>query len=695
MLLRKLTCIFILATIFLAGTQAFAVNKAAHRADFVSAGSEWAMERSDYSRSVFNEVPVSFGKRFGGQWMVRKYGPTGDFISMWGEGIQYGQSVMNDDSAAQYAAAAFLESNSSLLPRGILFEDLEPLANVYADDTRYVSFRQTIRGIPVLKASAYVIFKHGRLVMFGLRLLPVEKEINIAPRLDLADAERIAADKLLSRSGVKAVSRGGELVVFPLVLQDNVTYRLAYAVKLNAGPEGSFSSYVDADDGALLAMRDERVFLNGTANIRHYQRNPSSSLVNDAASGVKVTTGSATGYISESGQFDVLGSSSFDLSLSGRYITIYNQAGSAITENVTGWSNGQTYNWSESTEYNLAQINAYAFVEKVRQYAYLMNQNVGWLTDNITTYVNTNDVCNAFFDPETGEMNFYRAGEYSGYECNNTALVADVVYHEFGHGFHWYSSVAGVGSFDAAVSEGLADFTSACITGDSRMAPYFYTSGEHLRDIEPDKVWPDDAAEDEHVTGLIMGGALWDMRKALRAALGGTQGDSEVRRIHAGIARTAQGMESTYEAALLADDDNGNLADGTPHFCLIYGAFSAHGLVGENTATLFVEHQPVTNYANPGHGIPISADVSAANLECSESAVGSVKVKYSLNGGSSWSSVNMSASGTHYTAAIPEQPYGTLILYRIEVQDSSTGNVIVKPGNPAAPYYYLYVGGLT
>ena len=102
-------------------------------------------------------------------------------------------------------------------------------------------------------------------------------------------------------------------------------------------------------------------------------------------------------------------------------------------------------------------------------------------------------------------------------QCENTGRLADVVYHEFGHSLHAHSIIDGVGAFDGALSEGLADYLAATITGDPGMGRGFFYDEGPLRHIDPpdmEHVWPRDVGE-IHYTGLIFAGAMWDLRKLL------------------------------------------------------------------------------------------------------------------------------------------------------------------------------------
>src|SRR5690606_30853265 len=91
--------------------------------------------------------------------------------------------------------------------------------------------------------------------------------------------------------------------------------------------------------------------------------------------------------------------------------------------------------------------------------------------------------------------------------------------------------------------------------------------------------WPEDRGE-VHDEGRIIGGALWDLRVALSEALGPAEGVALTDRIWYEATRRAVDIPSMYPEALLVDDDDGDLSNGTPHSCIIDQVFYAHGLVG-------------------------------------------------------------------------------------------------------------------
>ncbi len=694
---NKFNFVLLLVALVFASNNLFAFTKSDKRIEFVPQGTAWIAGHSSmvYPASV-SEPAATFKSRNGSDWKIKSYGPLANFKRVWGAGVPVGSKSMTDAKTANAASIDFWRFNKELLPTGIKVSDLELRANAYSDDMRVVSHTQTIQGLPVLGTNLFVAIKNNRIALAGSQCF-APQNIQTTNLQGLDGAQKTALSELAER-GIKATVADAFPAIFPMILSDSYKLVTVNVVKMSTKGSGSWTAYIHAVKGTLLALRDERLFLSAKLRIKHHDRNPAGISGSSKASFVEVKTDMQTVNADVGGQFTAPASNaSIDVSLKGKYTSIDNLSGDDSLKHIDGIVEGNSYTWEESSETGLAQLDAYAFIENVRQYLRSFTDDLDWLEAGIVAHVNENDVCNAYFDPQTNAMTFFKSGPYpNGGTCNNTAMLADVVYHEFGHGYHFNSSInLGSGLFDESVSEGFADFTAACITNDHHMAPYFFTEGGFLRDLEPDAIWPDDVAEDPHVTGLITGSTLWDLRKALRETLGNDAGDAAVQKIHRGMVRTAGDTATIYESALLADDDNGNISDGTPHFCTIYTVFGQHGLTEDFQGILGIKHEPITNYANPGHDIPVAAEIVFPQNECSQSSVGDVKLIYSSNGGDSWETLSMSSlDETHFATDIPSVEYGTSIRYRIEAEEVTTGKIVTKPDNPAEPFYYLYVGGL-
>jgi hypothetical protein len=690
----------IAACIAFAGS-ALAFGGGARRIEYVPPGTGFIAGHGDKSFAVeARAASPDFVARHGGRWFERRGGPTGDFRRIWGEGTPVAPAAMADGLAALAAAEAFWLENEDLLPAGVRAADLEPAVNSLFRGVRHVTHVQTVDGVPVLGTANFLALLAGRVLLIGVRSFPVIG-VEVVPRVE-ADAARKAALAYVASRGVPgAVAGTPGLALMPLTGDDSLELRLVWTVEVTAPGAFRFTAYVDARGGGQVALRDERLFVTGELRARHHDRHPGNDVIDSPLADLYIQTSSGEGSTDHLGQFTADGIATDVLAmLSGKYVNVTNVHGSNLVLDLVGLG-AEPYLWDlEGDEEGFAQIHGYHFVQAVRDHAHAIAPDLAWTMGvqqvNVNhTYIESPDqptACNAWFDGTS--LNTLMAGDLGyGYSCNNTAMIGDILYHEYGHAFHYQSVLLGSLTFDEAVSEGFADTTSVMLTMDPIIAPYFTTSGYAIRDLEPDKAWPQDAAEDPHATGLIVGGALWDLRKAYQDEFGFDAGNQVLDDLFAQVMRTTTDVPSLYEATLLADDDNGNLADGTPNFCMIYESYAPHGLTEGGLGRIVIDHEQLAEIAQPTQPVKIAADVFVAEEECN--TLGEVRVVYSLDGGGSWDSLAMSSGGGDaYEADLGVQAEGTEIFYRIEADELDSGDVISRPHNAAEPFYRTYVGPL-
>jgi len=665
------------------------------RVEFVPEGTQWIAGHGDASpHSFVVAAPGSFRASHGESWVQRKHGPNGTFRHFWGPGIPVGAAAVNDDDAARIAAEALWTEHADLLPAGVSPDDLQLWSNELAGDTRYVSHHQTVGGVPVLRAGTFVSIRSGRVTWLGVRCFP-RVAVDTTPGIE-GDVALATAVGALADLGVTGVEPGEpSLAIFPFVHTDRFEYRLIWTVELVGTVTGRWTAYVDADEDIVLALRDERVFLDATVEMEHHDRNPGGSIVSSAAPYLNIETDDGSGQTDGAGQFSAGGSStSLDLDIRGEYVRVDNLAGGEISAHFGGIGDGDVALWEwEDTEFEQAQLDGYRFMSDVRDFAYHLDPSVSISGERMLLNVNYDDSCNAWFD---GNITTLRYGTYHGnYDCNNTAMVADVVYHEYGHGFHFYSVIWGVGDYYGDVGEGFADTMSFLQTADPVISPYFMTNGWGIREVETDLVYPDDVVGEVHADGLIVGGAIWDLRTLLIEEFGEVDGQAIVEDIFTGMCKTSTDIPSTYIAALEADDDNGDLSDGTPHNCLINDAFGRHGLVDAAMDTINIAHTPIQGVIEAGEPIEVEIEATPSSPECFTGEIGDIRLVWSLDGGDSWESASMEAAGgDSYLGEIPAVPYGAQLRYRIEADDTESDSISSKPRNPADPGYYAYAGEL-
>ncbi|MBW2276559.1 MAG: hypothetical protein JRF63_03640, partial [Deltaproteobacteria bacterium] len=602
------------------------------RVELIPEGTEWILGHSgDQSRGLIAPLPAEFAALSGGgMWYQRLTGPHGGFRRIWGEGVAVDPAVTDDPQAALAVAERFWRENEYLLPTGVTAEQLVPFSNSSLSGVRIVGHHQTADGVPVLGTSNYVAFLAGRMVLIGARSLPV-RDFDGMPAISTEAAVQTGVAMLAAR-GVHAEPGDVELVVLPVVGNDAVALKLTYAVDLRAA-FGRWTAYVDAGSGEGFALRDERMFLDANVELRVHPRHPVNMLTDEPAAHLHLTAGSEDVTTDTDGAFSATGDPvDVTASMTGLYADVNNTSGSDISL-ATIIADGETYVWTDEAEFEQAQIDSYRAMNVVRDHIRELVDDLDWLDEQ--QIINTNvldmdgdtapDYCNAWTDFES--LNFLTAGGSWGGGCYNTAMNADIVIHEWGHVFHGYSVYQlGVGTYDGGVGEGFADTASVTMSHDNSIAPFFTVDGYSIRNVEPDKVWPYDQDADPHQTGLILAGALWDLRKILVSDYGSSAGHGMLDEIFVQVVRTTSTIPSLWEATLLADDDNGNLTDGTPNFCSIYAAYDQHGLISGAFGRVMIEHEPTYQVVEPTPPIPVEAEVYVIEEDCN--TLGDVRLVY-------------------------------------------------------------------
>ena len=612
----------------------------------------------------------------------------GHFFRLWGEGVDLGQSAMRDANSAQVAAENFWRNNQDLLPAGVSAADMRLTRNTESMGVRYVAYQQLLSGVPVIGTRNWLAISHGRAVIIGVHSLPAKK-FDATPSIVSNDAAQRAAKALQERGIANGTAQDPILSALPVVVDGVVDYRLVYEVELKTGA-GRWTAYIDAKKGDLFALKDERMWDNAAVHVMYNKdaKIPGQDRVAVPAPYLNLSIDGSSVTSDWNGEFPATGeSTSFSASVRGKYFNVVSSGGGGLTAEGTA-SPGNPYIWDDGEEESAqAQLDAYRSSSIVREHCKSWGaavDDLNLLDGNMRVNVNVNGSCNAFADGDT--INFY--GEAGG--CNNTASLAGVVYHEYGHNFHFAANVAGV---DGGVSEGLGDVLSQSITKLSVVGPYFFVGDpKGIRDPEINKVWPDDRGE-VHDEGLIIGGALWDLRKAYVAKYGYVDGHFRADLAFVSSARNMNRTDTGLEAALLADDDNGNLADGTPNSCIIEREYALHGLAESNDMPIEMAHTTVDS-AKPDEAITIEATVSVGNDDkCSK--IGNVRIFYAIGTPDAWEEVEMdNTSGDDYSAAIPAQPAGTTVYYRVEAVKELSGESVNFPANRAEPYYTIYIGEL-
>jgi hypothetical protein len=271
----------------------------------------------------------------------------------------------------------------------------------------------------------------------------------------------------------------------------------------------------------------------------------------------------------------------------------------------------------------------------------LIEQAKGWLPANtwlqnpLQSNLNITQTCNAFYQSATQSVNFYR----SGGGCRNTGEIAAIFDHEWGHGmddndtlgslsssseayadiasiYRLQSSCVAYGFFDnsSAGSCGLTADGTGRNANEARIGVHCALDCSGVRDTDWDKHadhTPDTPANHNcprcdagsgpcgrqvHCSAAPVRQAAWDLvaRDLVAAPFNLTsqqafvlgnklfyEGSGSITSWHGCTCPGTSdgcGAANGYMQWLAADDDNGNLTDGTPHMTALFNAYNRHAI---------------------------------------------------------------------------------------------------------------------
>ncbi len=300
--------------------------------------------------------------------------------------------------------------------------------------------------------------------------------------------------------------------------------------------------------------------------------------------------------------------------------------------------------------------------------------------------------CNAFYNGSS--INFFVGGD----DCVSLILVSDVIFHEYGHGINdnFYTS-QGANFINGGMNEGYADVWAYFVYEDPILGdghnPQLPDDFIRRYDQDP-KVYPQDLVGEVHADGEIIAGAWWDTFALLGNDMATTT--DLFRMAYTGLQATASnGNEGIAFLNVLidvleADDDDGNILNGTPNGAAISEGFAIHGITF--LATAEIDHDEIESIAgNEDVLIEAEIDFSTQFTDYLEG----VALNYRLSNSDVWTEVDMTDLGNNaYEAVIPEQPAGTIIGYYLGVKDIFGNLSAVTPigaavDDPTLPHYIL------
>ncbi len=577
-----------------------------------------------------------FRATHGQEWSVYLDRRSGAPLLVEGKGIPWPGAEGADVASLAASLRTFIAGSRSLL----LANDTELVLDDAAsgqlvDDVWQIVFGREIAGIPVAGERYVFTIGHGKLISFGT---PRWSRIGASPLpdLDAVEAqERLSAYMKLTAADAVTVVSQPSLEFIPLrssgpLPASALVWRTAIRIE---GEPGTWVARIDAKTGAIRSLVDDDRYVRVKGGVY-----PTSSdqicpdgceQPNYAMPYADVTLGAVAQTANSLGVFNCSPAGSIaKTTLAGPYVKVVDNCGpisqalSCAADLNLGVSPGTdcTVPAGASAGNTHAARSGFYHLNRIAEHARTWLPTVPWLTQQLTDNVNINQTCNAVWNGSA--VNFYKSGN----GCNNTGEIAGVFLHEWGHGLDQNDG----GGYDNP-SEAYADVVAIMATHVSCMGRGFRQFGNcggygdtclsctGVRDLDWDKhatrtpATPENfvatrcssgsgpCGRETHCEGYVGGQTMWDLAVRDLPASGLDQNSAwqladklwyKSRLGSGGNAYNcslpdSDGCSATswFQKLRTVDDDDGNLANGTPHAAAIFAAFDRHkiacGLVSD------------------------------------------------------------------------------------------------------------------
>ena len=633
----------------------------------------------------------TFTGRYGGAWSYQVNQRTGTYHHLYGSGIDLGVELKSQE-AVEALARDFIRANPDIFRLGD--GDLRVMACTNALGKWSIIFQQMHQGVRVWGGRVHLVFTEaGRLYEMGSDAYP-NISIPATPALGGLEALSVAKGDLGFQEGLDAVTYQ-ELMILPLATgEEGLEYRLAYRIDLRTeSPLGLWETWVGADKGDIIWRENRIRFTNFTGHDQgdvEWDSYCDGATTDDPVSGMTVNiSGVGSTTTNASGDFTLTYGGTDSKTLTAAFVGPYFNINRA-----SGTDASHTGTITPGTPYTIDWSNSNSLASERDCFAYA-NRVHGWIKMIDPTFTALDYVMIAVVEGTTGycpgnawwdgtNINFCAQSTSYG----NTGRMADVVYHEYTHGIT--DGLYGYNPVGDDVHEGNSDIGPNLLLHESIMGLGFYLDNCTTGIRNSENSLTDPCSDEAHICGQVIAGFYWDSWQALQAAYGTAVADS-IARTNWHFARKANlpsTMADQAHYAFVYDDNDGNLANGTPHYDQFCVGATNHGFdCPEITVGVTITHTPLGNTSDTTNPYPVAAVITSTGGTI---IADSCRVTYRVDGGS-FASVTMTATATpdQYVGYIPAQAACTSVEYYIYARDTGGHTKTHPTGAPASLHSFL------
>jgi hypothetical protein len=580
-------------------------------------------------RPGVTEAWMEFQRQNPGPWRALWCTATGTPHAIYGTGLPLADWRGNSLEEARRHALLLLQNRADLL--GLGTSEFRESIGARMGRTWSFKFDQYFRGLPVIDGRADVrVNMAGRIAMFGSRAWPIPADFATVPTLGEAAATLIAwraVGTTVAARALPSTPREPRLVVFGNVMAaQRTTPVLAWEIAIHAvaqdgtGPAGRY--YIDAANGRVLEFRSDRhecgvpgctagsceaataALTTATAAAAPAVPEPVAIPNPDSAlpiTRVRImaytqvdTSAAAAPQLVPMPFMDVdIGGFPHVTDANGEIFPLVNQSMPVTARfdgpflgGVSGPNGGTvtgtidpnttltlTFFSPNASSQQLAHSNTFYWMNRSNRFLHDVLGNTPQLTwlNSLPGIVNSPGSCNARF---TGtDIEFY----LSNPTCRNTAF-SSVIAHEWGHAVDYaYGTIHGWNG----LGEAYADIVANYLLDDPVLGRDFLTVAPfNVRSSVNSLQYPNGASQHEQAQSFA--GFAWRFRDLLESyywPLSRSYAISLSNSIVLGsLAADAMTQPEAVLEVCIADDNDGNLANGTPHTYVLQLAAAAHSL---------------------------------------------------------------------------------------------------------------------
>ncbi|MCA9754019.1 MAG: hypothetical protein KC591_17605, partial [Gemmatimonadetes bacterium] len=558
--------------------------------------------------------------------------------------------------------------------------------------------QQREAGLPVWHASAFVALgDDGYVIATGSSFFP-------APESGIARASISGEDALASSASdlgaVIRTDRPTESALWLVPVPGDGEWTLAPAWQTqfeSEEPFGVWESLVHANTGEILSRQNAICTVDVVGNVDGMTQDFSycDGVTNRPMRNVRVNvSGGSNDLTDENGDFVIPNAGGTPVTvtaaLNGQNFNVNRFSGLGADASFSGSAtpgNPLQITWSTSNA-RQDEIDVYFHAERAHQF--MIDIDTAFDTVNlphpmIATVGRTDNICpgNAWYSPTGRNINFCAAsGSWA-----NTGELGNVIYHEYGHGVseEIYAHF-GINLPSGDLHEGNSDVIANFIDRTSIVGIGFTNCSAGIRNADNDLQWPSDN-DGGHFGGQIIAGFYWDSWQEMLAALPQSEADQAAWDGWHFARWLGQPLNQQDEVTwtFLADDDDSNLDNGTPHHEYFRVGADNHNFSWPAiTVGVFINHQKLGHTTDGSLGFDVVADIQGVGVTLDPS---SPTVFYRVNDGS-WQSLAMAATGTpnEFSAHIPEQSNFAEIDYYVYAADTNA-NETTSPDNAPSVFH--------